>query len=80
MLKSGDNDVYGLVTLFGFSAEELLEVAQGEPARIRIDDRLRHDLEERIDHEEQIQGKDREAGYDPEIETFLPYHQNPPIR
>ena len=25
MLKSGDNDVYGLVTLFGFSAEELLE-------------------------------------------------------
>lgn len=25
MLKSGDNNVYGLVTLFGFSAEELLE-------------------------------------------------------
>ncbi len=25
MLKSGDKDVYGLVTLFGFTAEELLE-------------------------------------------------------
>ena len=25
MLKTGDNDVYGLITLFGLSAEEILE-------------------------------------------------------
>ena len=25
MLKSGDKDVYGLITLFGLSAEEILE-------------------------------------------------------
>lgn len=25
MLNSGDNDVYGLITLFGLSAEEILE-------------------------------------------------------
>ncbi|MBE7709649.1 MAG: hypothetical protein E7Z93_04285 [Cyanobacteria bacterium SIG32] len=25
MLKNGDRDVYGLITLFGLSAEELLE-------------------------------------------------------
>lgn len=25
MLKTGDNEVYGLITLFGLSAEEILE-------------------------------------------------------
>ncbi len=25
MLKKGDNDVYGLITLFGLTAEEILE-------------------------------------------------------
>lgn len=36
MLKKNDSDVYGLVTLFGFSAEELLEAGASYEAVIGI--------------------------------------------
>ena len=41
LLKKGDKDVYGLITLFGLSAEEILEAGASYEAVVGIGNILR---------------------------------------